>query len=823
VSRRYVCIHGHFYQPPRENPWLEQVEREESARPFHDWNERITHEAYAPNAFSRILDDNGRIDRIVNNYSRINFNFGPTLLAWMERNAPETYQAVLQADRLSRERFSGHGSAMAQAYNHMILPLANVRDQRTQIQWGIRDFEHRFGRSPEGMWLPETAVDVQSLELMAEAGIRFTVLAPHQALAVREEGGEWTETQDGDLDTSRSYRVPLPSGNEIAVFFYDGPLSQAVAFQQLLADGTVFAHRLLEAGAGHGAGGLTHIATDGETYGHHHRHGDMALAYALRRIEEEDGVGLTNYPEHLERHPPVAEARIREHSSWSCVHGTERWRSDCGCSTGAHPEWSQAWRAPLREAMDWLRDHMAPLYEAAMGEMADDPWGARDRYIDVVLDRSSGNVEAFLEREARRRLNGAERTRALKLLELQRHSMLTYTSCGWFFDDVSGIEILQVLKYAARALHLAEILFEDHLEEEFKERLVEARSNHPDARNGKDIYERLVEPSRVNLAKVAAHHAVSALFEAGSARERDVYCYTVRTLDEQRLGTGRSRLALGRLEVTSRITLSRGEMSYAVLHMGDHNLVGGVRLYKGLEAYGDLMQGIVDGFERGDFAGVIRTLDQEFQAATYSLRSLFRDEQERVVTRILDSSLAEAENVLADLYESRASLMRFLAELEISQPEPFRTAGDFVVNTRLERALSETEPDTETAEQLVKEARANRLDLNEEALEYVAGSALHRLLERLEADPHDRGRLQAVARLAAFAAALPFQPDLWWAQNTYFRLLDDVYPGILEAADREDRHAIEWISEFRGIGTTLGVAFPERLRPGVHREARESA
>jgi alpha-amylase/alpha-mannosidase (GH57 family) len=412
VSTRYICIHGHFYQPPRENPWLEEVEREESARPYHDWNERITFEAYAPNAFSRILDERGRIARIVNNYSRISFNFGPTLLAWMEREAPETYRAILAADRTSQERFSGHGSAMAQAYNHMILPLASTRDRRTQILWGIRDFEHRFGRPAAGMWLPETAVDLESLDLMAEAGIRFTVLAPHQAAAVREGEGAWDELRGGSPDTSRSYRVRLPSGREIAVFFYDGPLSQAVAFETLLADGAAFAGRLLEADARHGEGGLTHIATDGETYGHHHRHGDMALAFALRRIEEEEGVLLTNYAEHLERHPPTMEARIREHSSWSCAHGTERWRADCGCSTGAHPEWNQRWRRPLREAMDWLRDRLEPLYEEAMGELVEDPWGARDRYIELVLDRSPGNVGAFLEREARRPPGEGARTRA---------------------------------------------------------------------------------------------------------------------------------------------------------------------------------------------------------------------------------------------------------------------------------------------------------------------------------------------------------------------------------------------------------------------------
>ncbi|HEY2321618.1 MAG TPA: glycoside hydrolase, partial [Thermoanaerobaculia bacterium] len=319
---RFIAVHGHFYQPPRENPWLEAVETQDTAHPYHDWNERITFECYAPNASARILDDSDRILRIVNNYATMSFNFGPTLLSWLEVHAPETYAAIIDADRASRARFSGHGSAIAQAYNHIIMPLANARDRRTQVQWGIRDFEHRFGRKPEGMWLPETAVDTDTLEVLAAAGIRFTILEPGQA---REAG----------IDPTMAYRCNLPSGRSIAIFFYDGPISRAVAFENLLARGEFLANRL--AGAfdpSRTHDQLVNIATDGETYGHHHRYGDMALAYALHYIEERELATLTNYGEYLEKHPPVHEVEIRENTAWSCAHGVERWRSDCGCSTG---------------------------------------------------------------------------------------------------------------------------------------------------------------------------------------------------------------------------------------------------------------------------------------------------------------------------------------------------------------------------------------------------------------------------------------------------------------------------------------------------------
>src|SRR5262245_34035882 len=361
--KRYVCIHGHFYQPPRENPWLETVERQETAYPYHDWNERITAECYAPNAASRILDAGDRILKIVNNYGQISFNFGPTLLSWLQHHAADTYEAILQADRASVQRFSGHGSALAQAYNHLIMPLANTADLRTQVTWGIRDFRSRFGRQPEGMWLPETAVNLATLDALAEHGIRFTILAPHQAARVRTPAGKWLEVSGGRIDPTQAYLQKLPSGREIALFFYDGPVARGVAFEGVLKNGEYFAQRLMEIQGDHTDAQLVHIATDGETYGHHHRHGDMALAYALYQIENRGLAELTNYGAYLERYPPTHEVEISEDTSWSCAHGIERWRSNCGCRTGGADHWNQEWRAPLRAALDWLRDALIPLYE----------------------------------------------------------------------------------------------------------------------------------------------------------------------------------------------------------------------------------------------------------------------------------------------------------------------------------------------------------------------------------------------------------------------------------------------------------------------------
>ena len=499
---RYICIHGHFYQPPRENAWLEHVEWQESAYPYHDWNERVTAECYLPNAFSRILDGEGYISRIVSNYARISFNFGPTLLAWIEKSSPDVYRAIIEADRQSQKNYSGHGSALAQAYNHLIMPLANHRDRYSQVVWGMRDFEYRFGRRPEGMWLPETAVDTETLDIMAELGLRFTILAPRQARRVRRLGtSSWKDVGDASIDTTRAYRVNLPSGRQFNIFFYDGPISSAVSFEDILKNGDVFVKRLTDAFSDkRNHPQLVNIATDGETYGHHHRFADMALAYALHHIEANNQVKLTNYGEFLEKYPPTHEVEIIEKTSWSCVHGIDRWWSACGCTTGAgsHPGgWNQKWRTPLRDAFDRLRDSLIGRYEEKAHQLLKDPWAARDGYIDVVLERSTENINRFFEKYASHKLNEDERETAVKLLELQRHAMLMYTSCGWYFDEISRPEPVQVMQYAGRVVQLARELFGDGVEESFLKILEQAKSNIPSQGDGRRIYNNLVKPAEM--------------------------------------------------------------------------------------------------------------------------------------------------------------------------------------------------------------------------------------------------------------------------------------------------------------------------------------
>jgi alpha-amylase/alpha-mannosidase (GH57 family) len=807
--KKYVCIHGHFYQPPRENPWLEDIELQDSAYPYHDWNEKITEECYAPNTVSRILDSQGRIVGLPNNYAKISFNFGPTLLSWLEQKTPAIYAAILAADRQSRENFSGHGSALAQAYNHMIMPLANPRDKYTQVWWGIRDFERRFQRSPEGMWLPETAVDLETLEIMAELGLRFTILAPHQAHQVRKRGKKaWQDVSGGRIDPTTAYELALPSGRKISLFFYDGPISQAVAFEDLLVKGEYLAGRL----AGAFAGGrswpqLVHIATDGETYGHHHTHGDMALAYAIDTIENNKLALLTNYGEYLEKCPPAMEVKIFGNTSWSCAHGVERWWKDCGCNSGGHPGWSQAWRTPLREALDWLRDTLAPLYEAQAGRFLHDPWAARNDYIEVILDRTPDNVEQFLARHASRGLDPGEKNMMLKLLEMERHAMLMYTSCGWFFDELSGLETVQVLQYAGRVVQLAQEVLGDDLERRFLERLELAKSNIAEHGDGRRLYEKFVKPSTVDLLKVGAHYAISSLFEDYQLRDK-IYCYSIDREDYRPAEAGKAKLAVGRIKVTSDITWDTATISFGVMHFGDHNLWGGVRFYQGEKAYGVMAWEVMEAFSWAEFPETIRRLDKHFGASTYSLRSLFRDEQRKVLAQIMEMTQAEAWSAYGRIYHHYVPFMRFLMDLGVPLPQTFYSTAETVINHHLLQAFQAEEIDLATVRGLLEDARLFQVTLDGSGLEYALRKAISGLAAKCRFSPNDLHCLEQLKDAVALGQEMPFEVNFWRTQNTFFEVFKTNYPLWRERLEQGRAEAQTWVDNFGALGEMLSIYVP---------------
>jgi len=883
APERYVCIHGHFYQPPRENPWLEAVEAQSSAAPYHDWNERITAECYAPNGAARVVNAQNKITRIVNNYGRISFNFGPTLLSWLKDYAHRVYRKILEADVKSQQRFGGHGSAMAQIYNHIIMPLASTRDKITQIRWGIADFESRFGRKPEGMWLSETAVDLETLDIMAAHGIRFVILAPHQCARVRKlpeapkpakgkgRGAKqaakesvasdsidatapaipspdgtsapaadpladtatepsWKETLNASVDTTRAYVVKLKEGRSIAAFFYDGPRSRAIAFEGLLNDGETFARRLLggfSEKSDHAQ--LVHVATDGESYGHHHHYGEMALVWALKWLEEKGNVKLTNYGEFLEKFPPAYEAEIFDDTSWSCAHGIERWRSDCGCNSGKLG-WNQQWRAPLRGSLDWLRDSIAPFVKQRGDQLFKDVDEARNAYISVVLDRSPESIDAFFADNASHDLNAAERVVALELMELERHAQLMYTSCGWFFDEISGIETVQVIAYASRVLQLAQTLFgeqAENLESEYLRQLRAAKSNIAEQQDGASVYERYVKGMQVGLEQVGAHYAISSVFTS-YPDQTDLFCYTVRRLEYGVETSGRGRLAIGKGEIRSRITDEQETVIFAVLHFGDQNISATVKCHKPEEEglYEEFARAARAAVIRADFPEVIRGFDRYFGGTTYSIQSLFKDEQQRIMELILKPRLQRVEASLASIYEDQASLLHFLGTTGLRRPAALTLAATFAINAGMRRALESNPIDAIQMRIYLGLAETDHVELDRPQLSYIADQQMKQAMVRLQEELESNGEqhpaaLEDALFVARTLSELPFERNLWQAQNIWYDVYLKLYPSIKAKTttngtksksapkpepDIESARADQWVAEFKEIGQLMSIS-----------------
>ena len=804
---KYICIHGHFYQPPRENPYLEAIELQDSAYPYHDWNERITAECYAPNAASRILDPENRIVKLLSNYSLISFNFGPTLLSWMKDQAPRVYASIQEADRQSAERFSGHGSAIAQAYNHMILPLANKRDKVTQVKWGIKDFESRFGRKPEGMWLPETAVDIETLEVLADNGILFTILAPRQAKRVRSKPStRFHDVSTGGIDPARAYIAKLPSKRKINLFFYDGPISQAVAFEGLLSDGKRFADRLMSGFSDTREGPqLVHIATDGESYGHHHHFGEMALSYALEEIQKNNLAQLTNYGEFLEKVPAEDSVEIVENSSWSCVHGVERWRSDCGCNSGGHP-WNQKWRAPLRAALDWLRDRLAPIFESRLAMYLRDPWESRDDYIRVILNRSAETRAAFFADHAVRSLNEQEQVDVLKLLEMQRHAMLMYTSCGWFFDELSGIETVQVIHYAGRALRLAEECSGETIESEFLQHLAEAKSNLPEHGDGARIYEKWVKPAAVDIQRVAGHYAISSLFENYPQQTR-IYCYDVDRLRYSLEAEGKMRLATGAAKLQSSITGECADLDFSALHLGDHNVTAGIQPIQAFSE--ESRKKLIDAFVQADTAEVIRLLDHIYGKAIFSLRLLFRDEQRKITSLILNESLNSAAAVYRTVFESQAPLIRFLNGLEIPVPNALKSSAEIALNSQLQQYLDKPDLDFDAIHVLLREAAASKVVLDTTTLEYKLRKRIEEQAAAFASHPEDFTVTEKMVKLLDLLPLLPFPVVLWEAQNMVYRPLIEAYQQNGWHPPQADEASLQHHNELNRMASQMHILLPQ--------------
>jgi hypothetical protein len=770
----HLAVHGHFYQPPRENPWTEDVPVEPSAAPYHDWNERITAEAYRPNAHARIVDDRGRVMAIVNDYELLSFNIGPTLASWLEANHPDLYALVLDADRRC-------GSAIAQAYNHMILPLATERDIRTQVRWGLADFQRRFGRRAAGLWLPETAVNDVVLRVLVEEGVGFTILAPSQA--------------DRPVGPGRIYRWTHPGGvGQVALVFYDGPLSHDLAFGIGSQPASTFVERAIAAAPD----GLVVLATDGETFGHHHRFGERAIAYALAVEAPRHGVATGPIAASVKQHRPAESIGVVE-SAWSCAHGVGRWARDCGCSTGGQPGWSQAWRAPLRAALDLVRDHAASVFEDLGSTVLRDPWAARDAYIAVVLDDAKRSL--FLTKRLR---PGADATLALTLLEAQRHAMLMYTSCGWFFDDVAGLEAVQVLRYAARCMDLLREAGDDTpLEDKFLDVLDGAVSNDPTEGSGRQVWARHVEPARVTPARVVAHVALLEVLD-GRAPLPVTAGHEVSVGDHTYAERGALGLGCGRVTLVHRRTRRTHTYVYAAMHLGALDVVGACRPAGAAADDDALFDELRAAFGAGTrLTHLLRLVADGFGPEEFDVSAALPD--------VPDPLLATAARNLADrfgaeldrLFSDHRAVFSTLTAAGQPLPEELRAPAQLALARRLEADLVDIAAIGDrlalaSAESVVAEATDAGVRLDVPLVRAAADAALLALVRRALQSGADAD-VSAAAALLDLARHAGVTVDLARAQEAVYQRL---------AADRRSDGALS------RLGAALGLAVGHLGIPG---------
>jgi len=779
-----LVIHGHFYQPPRENPWTEEVAAEPSAAPFHDWNERITAESYRPNGWARVLDEHGRVTDIVNNYAHLSFNVGPTLMSWLQAHRTEVYDRILEADR-------EHGGAMAQAYNHQILPLSNERDIRTQIRWGMADFEHRFGRRPAGLWLPETAVNDDVLRILVEEGVRFTILAPNQADAVRAldtHNDQWVDVSDGSVTTGPPYRwFPADDRDQyIDLVFYDGPISHDLAFGLTGLSSYELVRRVAEAASD---GSPVVVATDGETFGHHHKWADRALAYALRYEAPTAGVRVVSTAALVDEVPPTHEVRIRE-SAWSCAHGVRRWADDCGCSTGGEPDWNQVWRAPLRHALDVLRDHVIEVFERRGAAVLRDPWAARDAYVEVILGRRS--IDGFLDEH---RSGEHDDVAALTLLEAQRHALLMYTSCGWFFNDLAGIETLQVLRYAARLIDLLYEIGEHPPVDRFLDVLAEARSNDPEEGDGRAIWSRHIEPTRVDAERVVAHVALVHVLERqeplATVGPFDVGHHEGALVERGPLvGCG------GRLVLTHRRTRRRTEHVYAAVHMGGLEVFGATRPPdpgRDEQLFEEVARAVQSGAR---VSTVLRLLAEGVGPHEFGLDSALPDAADQMVASAARHLIDRFATTYEQLYADHRPRLNALMTAGYPLPSELRAPAEFALARRLEEEIvgvsgaASNEP-FHAVQEIVREARQGGFQLASPQAAALMSNTVLAAVERVVDDPDDVR--------AAFALGL-------------LRLTRDLRMSI--DVDRAQELVFEALRHGRGgesmrrLGDALGIAVP---------------
>jgi alpha-amylase/alpha-mannosidase (GH57 family) len=792
-----------------------------------------------------VLNDRGELVGLVNNYEYLSFNIGPTLMSWLERYDVEVYQRILEADSNSCARLNGHGNAIAQVYNHIIMPLANERDQYTQIRWGKEDFRSRFKRDPEGMWLAETAVDYATLKALIDNGIRFIVLAPSQAQRCRllptqnDPHPEWHEVGGGQIDPTRPYRCFLKGENTstqpgyIDIFFYDGPISRDMGYGDVVYSSNHLAGRVGSAVRGdHRPAQLISVATDGETFGHHKSGTEKTLAYAFTNEFPNRGWTVTNFAHYLSINPPTWEVELKPVTAWSCSHGVDRWQDDCGCGGGGG--WHQQWRRPLRDTLNWLRDQLIEVYEEYGKKFFRDPWKTRDEYIQVIRDRSQANVSRFLSVHQTRKLTSIEQVDALRLLEMQRHALLMFTSCGWFFDEISRPEGTQILRYAARALELAGDVAGVQLEKEFVSRLALANSNVDLFKHGAEVYRQLVQTAQVTFRQVAAHYAITSLFanykgenrlasfEQKSAihcplpYQKHVYCYTAQELDYQLQRLGSLTLAVGNVKLVSEITWESEHLVFAVLHIGGWDFHCCIRPFEGRRIYTCLKEQVFSSLQQASVVNTILVMTQLFGEEAYSLQNLFAEERHRLMGLLSQETLSRLDQLYTQTYRDNYGILMAFHRDGLAAPQELQVAAEIALGYRCTMTLRALEQDISDPllsgncivelEAIALEAKHLGCRINIPEGKVILEQLILRSLWKLlyEPDCTFDADIQRLERLIDVGYQLNLGISLERSQELYFSCLRTQIIPQSVAAHTNHQHATQYI-QLLNLGQKLAV------------------
>ena len=789
----FITIHGHFYQPPRENPWTEQIELQPSAQPFHNWNARINKECYKANCFARILNSENLIENIINNFQYISFNIGPTLMKWIKENSKETYYKILEADKNSIELYSGHGNAIAQVYNHTILPLAKNKDKHTQILWGIEDFKTHFKREPEAIWLAETAVNQDTIDVLVEFNLKYIILSPFQACKVRPLGKKkWTDVSTGNIDITMPYKQYSRDGRSINIFFYNHTISSAIGFEHLLTNSYLLVEKFQQFIWDANRPILISTCTDGESYGHHEKFGEMCLAHFIKHSSQKHGLTLTNYGQFLELYKPTHEVQIKsgfqgEGTAWSCAHGVGRWIRNCGCSDGGYPSWNQHWRTPLREAFNWLHDQILKAYQIKASHLLKDLQQAKNSYINIISNRNPENRREFLKKFCtKKNITDHESALIFRFMEALYQCQLLFTSCAWFFADISGLEPIQNLKYAARAIQLIKIYLKNDLENDFLNKLIFIKSNNASQGTAKDIYNKEVKSSIINYKMIVSNYAIVS-FILNEFKPRKIYNYNIEPVNHEQRKNINKPLEKGMVWLHDNYTGEKLGYIYFLFPKSIRNM----RCYT------------LNNKENFEFnITTIETIEQEISILTnekyYTIKDLFTDNREQIIKLAFSKQMKQTEKMLDKLYDKNIELLETFYETRLPIPKILKTLCEYVYSNKIDNTLIKQDSQSLESEKIAETFKyANRLGFNvkSEKIQKDIDRLFKNQLYLLENGPNNEDYVKNILEILNLADSLSLSLDLDNYTNIVYKIINsyskpDQIPVLLKKLSKKLKLAI---------------------------------